>query len=416
MKSFDWRNWCRAASPLLAALLASSVAWSQVDEAAIEQQLEQFALLLGLGPIAPEELQSRVEQIGGLSFDEPVPIDFMSREELSAYIRELFDEEYPEDFSRREELALRGFGFLSADDDLRAIRQKVLHENIAGFYDERPGVKKLFAISSGRKLTLMNQLVLSHELRHAVQDQHIVIRDQLTVESDFDDRRLAVLCLIEGDASVLMERYLASGVTQNRPELDRMFRAFSMGLSGPEVAEMFAGPALAEAPAIIQEQLVAPYFRGRNLAMAAFEKGGFALLNELLESPPRSTEQVLHPEKYLSSPREDPIAVELEEADRNDVEFAGTLGELFIRALFADGAASAQAERAAAGWGGDAYVVLAGGTEGASLVWKTVWDSAADAGEFEQALRAHMDDRFGASGYTVQAEGREVRFRRDDIS
>ena len=326
----------------------------QVDDAQIARQLDQLAVMLGLGPVEADELARRVEEIGELSFRTKVPIDFMSREELARYIHELFEEEYPVDYAEREERALRAFGFLDDHEDLREIRERVLNENIAGFYDERPGVKKLFAISSGRTLNLMNQLILSHELRHAVQDQHVVIRDKLRVESDYDDRRLAALCLIEGDASLLMEQYLTSGVTKNAPELANLFQAFSQGLSGPDVAQMFAGPALQTAPAIVQEQLVAPYFQGRNLAVAVHELGGFARLNESLRTPPRSMEQVLHPEKYLDG-SDEPIDVTLPEARGRTVDFEGRLGELLIRVLLSEGVASATANTAAAGWGGDSY-------------------------------------------------------------
>ena len=385
----------------------------QVDDAQIANQLDQLAVMLGLPPVEADELARRVEEIGGLSFRTKVPIDFMSRGELARYIRELFEEEYAVDYAEREERALRAFGFLDDHEGLREIRERVLNENIAGFYDERPGVKKLFAISSDSTLNLMNQLILSHELRHAVQDQHVVIRDMLRVESDYDDRRLAALCLIEGDASLLMEQYLTSGVTKNAPELANLFQAFSQGISGPEVAQMFAGPALQTAPPIVQEQLVAPYFQGRNLAVAVHELGGFALLNDSLHTPPRSMEQVLHPEKYLDG-SDEPVEVTLPEARGRTVDFEGRLGELLIRVLLGDGASSATANTAAAGWGGDSYAVLEHG-DGYSLIWRSVWDTSKDAREFEAALAAHMDARFGVSGYTIKAGGREVVFERTGI-
>lgn len=394
-----------ASSPLTVA--------AQVDDAQIASSLDQLAAMLGLEPVDADELERRVEEIGGLEFRTKVPIDFMSRQELGRYIRELFAEEYPAAYAEREERALRAFGFLEAQQDLREVRERVLNENIAGFYDERPGVKKLFAISSGETLNLMNQLILSHELRHAAQDQHIVIRDQLRVESDFDDRRLAALCLIEGDASLLMEHYLTSGVTRNAPELANLFQAFSQGMSGPEVAQMFAGPALQGAPAVVQEQLVAPYFQGRNLALAVYEKGGFALLNASLAKPPRSMEQVLHPEKYLDG-SDEPVEVVLPEVRGRDVDFEGRLGELLIRVLLSDGASEATAVAAAQGWGGDAYAVYedAGSY---TLVWRSVWDTRTDARELEAALAAHMDARFGPSGYTLEATGREVVFTRTGL-
>lgn len=386
---------------------------TQVDDAQIANSLDQLGVMLGLPAVSADELERRVEEIGGLRFRNRVPINFMSREELGRYIRELFEEEYPAEYAQREERALRGFGFLREEQDLREIRERVLNENIAGFYDERPGVKKLFAISSGQTLNLMNQLILSHELRHAVQDQYVVIRDQLQVESDYDDRRLAALCLIEGDASLLMEHYLTSGVTQNAPELGNLFQAFSQGMSGPEVAQMFAGPALQGAPAIVQEQLVAPYFQGRNLAVAVHEQGGFDRLNRSLENPPRSMEQVLHPEKYLNG-SDEPVEVALPEVRGRDVDFDGRLGELLIRVLLSDGPSSATATTAAAGWGGDSYAVYQ--DNGAyALIWRSVWDTQTDAREFEAALAAHMSAKHGSEGYTIEANGKEVVFTRTGL-
>jgi len=397
--------------------VAGAVSSEQMDEAQMAAALDQLGQLLGLAPVEPAELSRKVEEIGELRFRHTVPIDFMSREELKQYIRELFDEEYPVEFAEREERALRGFGFLEDGQDLRTIREKVLNENIAGFYDERPGVKKLFAISSGRTLGVMNQLILSHELRHAVQDQHVVIREKLIVDSDYDDRRLAALCLFEGDASVLMEQYLMSGVTENMPEMANLFQVLDQGLSGADIAEMLGvGPALKTAPPIVQEQLIAPYVQGRALAMAAYKKGGFALLNELMERPPRSMEQVLHPEKYLGGPgsSDEPVPVKLSETRDAEVDFEGRLGEFLIQVLLRGGPARAQANAAAAGWGGDAFAVLRT-SEGFRLVWRSVWDSVEDAREFESALVTHMDGSIGNAFYELESSGKEVLFVRSQF-
>jgi hypothetical protein len=397
---------------VLCSCLAAGPALAQIDEDKMTEQLDQLGELLGLPPVAPAELKEKVEEIGELDFRTDVPIDFMSREELSAYIRGLFEEDYPPDFAAREARMLRGFGLLDAGTDLRTVRERVLNENVAGFYDERPGVRKLFAISSGRSLNVMNQLILSHELRHAIQDQYVVIRDKLEVESDFDDRRLATLCLLEGDASILMEHYLTSGVTRNAPKAAGLFQVFSQSLTGEEVASMFAGPALKEAPVVVQEQLIAPYFDGQRFASSIYEEGGFALLNDKLNQPPRSMEQVLHPEKYLRG-IDEPVEVDLDEAHGAAPDFEGPLGEFFIRLLLREGPSSKQSEAAAEGWGGDHYVVLpAEGGEGYRLVWRSTWDSERDAREFESALRAYVQARFAGEDVRVERSGRDVLFER----
>ena len=64
----------------------------------------------------------------------------------------------------------------------------------------------------------------------------------------------------------------------------------------------------------------------------------------------------------------------------------------------------AEAEIAAAGWGGDEYLVLRreGGEEDA-LVLVNVWDQAHDANEFATAMVRHAEARFGPA--TGSADG-----------
>jgi VanZ family protein len=394
---------------------AFSAPMHQVDEAQMAEALDRLGDMLGLPPVSTAELKQRVETLGGLAFSSDVPVNFMSRDDLARYIRDLFDSEYTAEYAEREETMLRGFGFLTEDQDLRTLRERVLNENVAGFYDERPGVKKLFAISSGQNLNLLNQLILSHELRHALQDQHVVIREKLQVESDYDDRRLAALSLFEGDASVVMEQYLASGATRNTPELAQLFDVFSKSLSGEEIAAMFAGPALQEAPPIVQEQLIAPYFDGRRFAMAVYEKGGFPLLNAMLRKPPRSMEQVLHPEKYLSGSDEPvTVSIRIPEGTTGAPIFEGTLGEFFIRVLLRGSGRGAGdvAQSAAAGWGGDRYAVLRSGESEYRLLWRSVWDTEEDAREFATALRGYVQSRFATENNRVELSGRDVVFER----
>jgi hypothetical protein len=161
----------------------------------------------------------------------------------------------------------------------------------------------------------------------------------------------------------------------------------------------------------VQEQLIAPYFDGRNLAAAIYAKGGFALLNQKLERPPRSMEQVLHPEKYLDRVDE-PVEVALPEVGRAKPDFEGTLGEFLIRVLLRAGPAGESAAAAAAGWGGDRYAVLDGEGGSYRLIWRSVWDSESDAREFRDALKAYTDSRFAGENNSLTSSGREVVFQR----
>jgi hypothetical protein len=395
-------------------VLAAPAPERQASDEEIGRALQMLGEILGVPEIRPEELKRKVEEVGGLRFTRAVPIDFMTRDELAAYIRRLFDEEYPPEAAAREERMLRAFGFLTAEEDLRVIREGVLNENIAGFYDERPEAKKLFAVSPASaedNLDFMNQLILSHELRHALQDQHVNLRQVLGEGTDFDDRRLAALSLLEGDATLLMEKYLAAGLSTGGGQGQAL--AGLMGMGGGDsraMADMFAGPQLRSAPPVVREQLLVPYLDGKSLAAAIFERGGFRLLNERLADPPRSMEQVLHPEKYLDRPDE-PMVLMVSEATGESVESEGRLGEFLIRVLLQPIMPRQEAERAAAGWGGDQYALWADG-QTYRLVWHTTWDSVQEAAEFHRALTQFASLRYG-SGALPSGVGETVMFEGD---
>ena len=64
-------------------------------------------------------------------------------------------------------------------------------------------------MSEDRSFTPMNQIVLAHELRHALQDQYRDLYAYLGDDvGDFDDRRIAWMSLLEGDATLVMERFV----------------------------------------------------------------------------------------------------------------------------------------------------------------------------------------------------------------
>jgi hypothetical protein len=376
-----WRTWAVIAA---VALLAGRAA-ARDDEPPDPNELLD-ALLVGLGgfrELTPAELEQEVADLGGVPFRSSVTFEYLDRPALSRYVRELLEDEYGEAEARSDERTLRAFGLLPKDTDLRAVRARLLEENVAGFYDMRPGRKRLYAISGQRRLTPANQVVLAHELRHALQDQYLDVHTMLPDEvGDFDDRSLALLSLLEGDALLVMERFL-----MKRLDGDEQSPFDTSGLSLP--AEALGG-----APPILRDQLVMPYTLGRSFVVALHARGGWPSVRSAWDAPPRSSEQVLHPEKYVAG--EAPRDVDPGPAPGGARQIAdGVLGEAFIRTLLGGGA-----ETAAAGWGGDHYRTwdVRGRT---LLAWRSVWDTEADAREFREALAR-----------TLAARGRARRDRK----
>ena len=75
----------------------------------------------------------------------------------------------------------------------------------------------------------------------------------------------------------------------------------------------------------------------------------------------------------------------------------GTLGELLLRSLLEPGA-----ESAAEGWGGDGWRLYDVRSR-TLLLWRSEWDTPADAREFQTALRARFDR------HATREPAREVR-------
>ena len=361
--------------------------------------------LLGGAEVTGDRLQEEVAEAGGLPFRQDVPVDFLKREELAAYLRELFDAEYTVEQARADERLLRAFDLLPPDTDLRALRARVLEENVAGFYDERPGKRRLYAVSEDRTFSPMNQVVLAHELRHALQDQYAELHSFLDGDvSDFDDRRLAWTSLLEGDATLVMERFVrqrlgALGVATAGAETDPA----TLGAPG-----LFDVPG---APPVVRDQLVEPYLAGLAFARAIWSRGGAGAMREAWNHPPGSTEQVLHPGKFFAREKPRRVAPSLPAPTGSRLVSEGVLGELLLRTLVEEGGGPATE-----GWGGDSWRLwdVRGRT---ALAWRSEWDLEKDAGEFHAALRARLSRR-GApawrSGWEVfpGASGNRMAVRR----
>src|SRR5262245_52613939 len=338
--------------------------------------------LMGGAEVTGASLQAEVAEAGGVPFKRDVPLAFIGRAELASYLKELIDAEYPAGRARSDERLLQAFDLLPRGTDLRALRGRLLEENVAGFYDERPDRRRLYAVSEDRSFTPMNQIVLAHELRHALQDQYrdlyAYLGDDVT---DFDDRRVAWMSLLEGDATLVMERFVKQRLGMPGLEGAEAGAMDSGGLGAPGLFD------LPDAPPVVRDHLIQPYLAGLALCRAIWTRGGASAVRDAWASPPESTEQVLHPERFFA--REAPkqlVPRTLPPAGARLLS-TGTLGELLLRSLLEPGA-----ESAAEGWGGDAWRLYEVRSR-TFLVWRSEWDSPADTREFQTALRARFERR-----------------------
>jgi hypothetical protein len=133
---------------------------------------------------------------------------------------------------------------------------------------------------------------------------------------------------------------------------------------------------------------------------AIYRAGGFDLVNKVYGHPPSTTEQVIHPEKYLKG--EGAIAVREPEAPPGfEKVLTGTVGQLQTNVILGFCLPAERASSAARGWGGDAYAVLAHPSGSGALLWSTAWDNEQEAKEFEAALRDYVTCTRARSGTRI---------------
>jgi hypothetical protein len=335
-------------------------------------------------------VRQRVERVRELRFLRPVPVRILSPAKLAEQLLRELDAETDERALAAQGRALELLGELHPGTDLPKLVRSVQAESVLGFYvPGKPPAKGRLYVRSGRGLDPYAEFVLSHELTHAVTDQHYdLTRSDRLQAAGKEDQLAAYSGLVEGDAVLTMQRYLSR-------ELSAAQQA--------EVAQAAAAertPRLDAAPAALRESLLFPYQTGLAFVNALFQRGGYAAVDAAYRDPPTSTEQLLHPERYLR--RDPPQAVDVP-------DLAGRLGagwrpgaalewgEFDTRLMLQGQLAEGTAELAAAGWDGGRLRTWERAGR-AALVLRTVWDSPGQAGEFCDATRRWAGARFGGAG------------------
>jgi predicted small lipoprotein YifL len=328
-----------------------------------------------------EEIRAAVASIRGLeptSAVDPVTID---EAQLIENFTAEFDAAMTAQQLRDSEDLLITLGLLPPGSSLRALTLNLQGGQVVGYYS--PDKDELFVVSRSGVIGPLEEATYAHEFTHQLQDQRFKL-DELGLDAiDQSDRQLGVLALVEGDASYVQSQWMFANLDSQ--EMGEILKA----ALDPKALE-----ALQHAPAYLRDTATFPYQDGLALATQLVASGGFEAINAAYADPPDSTEQVLHPEKYLD--REAPISVSLpnlaaelgagwSEAGQD------TLGELLLRTWLREGKVAATATRAAAtGWGGDRLAFLRGPGGAMSVGMVTEWDTAADADEFATAATAAL--------------------------
>ena len=331
-----------------------------------------------------DAIAAKVSAARELPLKRPIAKEVMAREELGAMLeRELEGEDGKKEIDA-EQRFLRAVGLLPRDSDLGALYRALLGSQIAGYYD--PKDRTLRCISSD--IAVLQRLTLVHEIYHGLQDQYFPLDPLMKGAEGVDltnDAARARQALVEGDAQhFTMSVYAAQHADEIRSDVANE--------SGRELFGFGLEQALAQAamPPYFLENLGWAYTAGAEFVAAVRADMGWAGVAEAFAKPPRSTEQIVHPEKYLRGGDEPIAVVAAAPAFARGWRELGrdTQGEATIAALLGNlGQDPIRAKRGSQGWGGDQALILETPAGAELLVWRLAWDSENDAAEFFAAWR-----------------------------
>lgn len=328
-----------------------------------------------------EEIEEQVIAIRGLPAADIGPAEIITRAELADELQALFAEDYPPEEQERDNLALRALGLLEPDQDVADLQLELLGDQVLGFYDD---TEKRMVVVSDAGLDVEARITYAHEYTHALQDTAFGLDSLQTDAPGEDDRGLARVALIEGDATVTMLAWMFQHLEPQELQ-DYLF--------GTEI------PDTSGIPSWMVAQLAFPYtdglFWAQALAGVDPTSPDFAAIDAAYGDPPASTEQIVHVDKWEA--REAPQVVEVpdlaaalgdgwEEVDETPI------GEATIEIMLVHlGVNAPDAEDAAAGWGGDRAVIVRGPDDAFAVAWRLAWDSPADAAAFVDAYQIVVD-------------------------
>ena len=354
-----------------------------------------------------------------IPFKTEVKRDVTAREDLKDVLLKELEEDKSSAEYEGDEVGMKAIGFIPKTMNFKDVMVRVYSEEIAAFYD--PKTKTMHLIREPEKKAARprgflesllkgndegfnkdeNKTVIAHELTHALADQNFDLKAMQDAIKHDDDRSLALSSLIEGEATLTMmaaqmNDWDGSKILAIRAaDLDRTFSIMM------PLMTMSSGPALKEAPAILSESLLFPYLRGLVLCARLVNDGGWKAIDEAYKKPPLSTEQILHPEKYMAQP-DPPTAIDLgtldagagwREVTRN------VAGEMQIAVLLK----KMGGKEAAAGWDGDQFAAFRGPDERIGLVWHSTWDSDEDARQFAKSYVQFQTTKLGKNAKAPDA-------------
>jgi hypothetical protein len=323
---------------------------------------------------AVSEISAFVERERGLAFLAPVDVELAGEGDFQD--RLLADFEEDADDLRETEVFLEGLGMVEPEVDLVEAIRSLLGAGVVGFYD--PETDEL--VVRGTALTPYVRTTIAHELTHALDDQHLDL-DRPEYDDADDEISFGFSAVVEGNARRIENAYRASLSDDERDQADE------------EELSLGAGIDLGDVPLVLVDLIGASYELGEPFVEELIDSGGNDALAAAFADPPRTSEQVMDPERYAAG--EQRVDVPHPQV-AGEVVSEGVMGQMLLLLVLADEIDADEVRDAVTGWGGDWAVAWRDGDR-SCVTLTAVGDDVTETAELRQAFEDWAGEREGAS-------------------
>ncbi len=317
---------------------------------------------------AVHEMSRIVARVRQLPPVEQIPVTFPTEQEIAILLLQRYQQERPQ-----EELRFYAtLGLIPLLDPLPLPDVGAQAGHALSLY--LPAGRQIMLVSRRGPATPDVERALVYALAHATLDRSFDT-ENLSPCQQTTDAAWALRAVVEGDAMLTTARY--AGLSEDA-EIQALARLAADALE-PSYAPLQGDP-------LMERLRLFPYLDGMRWVAALYDRGEWSAVNRAYGRLPCSTEQVLHPERYLD---EEPVEV-VSLLDLGPVLGRGwsrvrqdTLGELLLglhlRAHLDD---EQMAWQAADGWAGDSLALWENGSGQQVILWRIAWDNRDEAEAF----------------------------------
>ena len=366
-----------------------------------------FLCLLRAGPKAANDptfshinsIVQELSQITGLSQEHPVGYGRISKRQLRQFLTKRIKKTLKPEEIHADELALKMFGLVPQDFDLRKSTIDLLTEQAAAFYDYDE--KKLFLLDDSSFTS--ETTTLAHELAHALADQHFDLDKFMDETPSNDDENLAHTAVVEGEASWLMIAYDLKQTGQQAVPTPDMLK----GVVDSSESSMADYPVLKASPLYIQQSLLFPYTQGTLFFDAVYKRMGKEAFAAVFTKPPSDSAQILHPSRYFAhETHTSPGLPKVSLNDRPKELTEGSVGEFDHEILLRQYLGASKADELAPHLRGGQFQILAIGKQRQPLLtYASQWDSDEQAASFFACYRKILQAKWKHCDITTTRPG-----------